>query len=139
MIVLDTNVLSEPLRLRPDEHVLAWLGALDEETAVTSVSVGELLVGVRALPEGRRRAGLLDAIETTLRTFAGSVLAYDEPAARHFARLQEQRRAAGRTLAVEDGMIAATCLAHGAMLATRNVADFAGLGVELIDPWSMER
>jgi predicted nucleic acid-binding protein len=139
MIVLDTNVLSEPLRVRPDEHVLAWLGALDDETAVTSVSVGELLVGVRALPEGRRRAGLLDAIETTLRNFAGSVLAYDEPAARHYARLQEMRRAAGRPLSVEDGMIAATCLAHGAMLATRDSVGFVGLGVELIDPWAAER
>ena len=138
MIVLDTNVLSEPLRPRPDARVLAWLGALDDETAVTSVSVGELLVGVRALPMGRRRAGLLDAIEMTLRTFAGSVLAYDESAARHYARLQEQRRAAGRALTVEDGMIAATCLAHDAVLATRNTADLAGLGVELIDPRAVE-
>ncbi len=135
MIVLDTNVLSEPLRLRPDERVLEWFGALEDETAVTAVSVGELLVGVRALPEGRRPAGLLDAIESTLRTFAGSVLAYDEAAARHYARLQVERRAIGRVLAVEDGMIAATCLAHGAVLATRNTADFAGLGVEIIDPW----
>ncbi len=138
MIVLDTNVLSEPLRLRPDEHVLAWLGALDDETAVTAVSVGELLVGVRALPEGRRRAGLLDAIETTLRAFAGSVLAYDEAAARHYARLQEMRRATGRSLAVEDGMIAAICLAHAATLATRDVTDFAGLDIELIDPWTAD-
>jgi len=138
MIVLDTNVLSEPLRLRPDEQVVAWFGTLDEETGVTSVSVGELLVGVRALPEGRRRAGLLDAIEATLRTFTGSVLAYDELAARHYARLQEVRRATGRALAVEDGMMAATCLAHGAVLATRNTADFEGLGVDLIDPWAAE-
>lgn len=121
-----------------DVRVLARLGALEDETAVTSVSVGELLVGVRALPMGRRRAGLLDAIETTLRTFAGSVLAYDEAAARHYAHLQEQRRAAGRALTVEDGMIAATSLAHGAVLATRNTADLAGLGVELIDPWAVD-
>jgi predicted nucleic acid-binding protein len=136
MIVLDTNVLSEPLRLQPDERVLAWLATLEEETAMTSVGVGELLVGARALPEGRRRAGLLDAIEMTLQSFAGSVLAYDEASARHYARLQEVRRTAGRPLSVEDGMIAATCLAHGAALATRNTVDFAGLGLELIDPWA---
>ena len=136
MIVLDTNVLSEPLKLRPDEHVLAWLGSLDEVAGVTSVSVGELLTGVRALPTGRRREGLLEAIESTLSTFAGAVLAYDEPAARHYARLQELRRAAGRPLAVEGGMIAAVCTARGATLATRNTTDFAGLDLDLIDPWA---
>jgi toxin FitB len=137
MIVLDTNVLSEPLKQQPDEHVLAWLSSLDEEAGVTSVSVGELLTGVRALPVGRRREGLLEAIESTLGTFAGSVLAYDESAARRYARLQELRRAAGRPpLAVEDGMIAAICAARGTTLATRNTADFVGLGLDLIDPWS---
>jgi predicted nucleic acid-binding protein len=137
MIVLDTNVLSEPLRRQPDSNVLAWLTSLDEETVVTAVSIGELLTGVRALPEGRRRAGLLDAIDMTLQSFAGSVLAYDEVAARHYARLQQARRAAGRPLAVEDGMIAATCIAHGATLATRNTDDFTGLHLALIDPWDV--
>ena len=136
MIVLDTNVLSEPLKLRPDEQVLAWLASLDEEAGVTSISVGELLTGVRALPVGRRREGLLEAIEATLRTFAGSVLAYDEAAARHYARLQESRRGAGRPLPVEAGMIAAICVARGTTLATRNSSDFAGLGLDLVDPWS---
>jgi predicted nucleic acid-binding protein len=136
MIVLDTNVLSEPLKQQPDPQVLAWLASADEEAGVTSVSVGELLTGVRALPTGRRRAGLLDAIESTLRVFAGSVLPYDEAAARQYARLQEVRRAAGRPLAVEDGMIAAICIARGMRLATRNTSDFDGLGLELFDPWS---
>jgi toxin FitB len=137
MIVLDTNVLSEPLKTRPDERVLTWLSSLDDVAAVTAVSVGELLTGVRALPAGRRREGLLEAIESTLRTFAGAVLAYDEVAARHYARLQEVRRAAGRPLAVEDGMIAAICTARGATLATRNTTDFSGLDLDLIDPWSI--
>lgn len=136
MIVLDTNVLSEPLKQRPDEQVLAWFASVDEEAGVTAVSVGELLTGVRALPVGRRREGLLSAIETTLQAFAGSVLAYDEVAARHYARLQESRRGAGRPLAVEDGMIAAICVARGATLATRNTSDFAGLDLDLIDPWA---
>ena len=136
MIVLDTNVLSEPLKLRPDERVLAWLSSLDEAAGLTAISVGELLAGVRALPVGRRREGLLEAIEATLRTFAGSVLAYDEAAARHYARLQESRRGAGRPLAVEDGMIAAICIARGTMLATRNTSDFTGLGLDLVDPWA---
>lgn len=136
MIVLDTNVLSEPLKARPDERVLNWLGSLREASGVTSVSVGELLTGVRALPAGRRRDGLLESIESTLSTFAGNVLPYDEPAARVYARLQELRRAAGRSLAVEDGMIAAICTSRRMTLATRNTADFAGLDLELVDPWS---
>lgn len=96
------------------------------------------MTSVRALPAGRRRAGLLKAIKSTLRIFAGSVLRYDEAAARQYARLQESRCAAGRPLAVEDGMIAATCLARGTRLATRNTTDFAGLGLGLIDPWGSE-
>jgi len=136
MIVLDTNVLSEPLKARPDERVLNWLGSLREASGVTSVSVGELLTGVRALPAGRRRDGLLESIESTLSMFAGNVLPYDEPAARAYARLQELRRAAGRPLAVEDGMIAAICTSRRTTLATRNTADFAGLDLELVDPWS---
>ncbi|MEX1176879.1 MAG: type II toxin-antitoxin system VapC family toxin [Nitriliruptor sp.] len=136
MIVLDTNVLSEPLKSRPDERVLTWLRSLREPCGVTSVSVGELLTGVRALPAGRRRDGLLESIESTLSTFAGAVLPYDEPAARTYARLQERRRATGRPLAVEDGMIAAICTSRGTTLATRNIADFAELDLELIDPWS---
>ena len=135
MIVLDTNVLSEPLRPRPDAGVVAWLSDLDDEAAITAISVGELLAGVRALPEGRRRSGLLDAVGTTLATFAAVVLPYDEAAARRFAELAELRRRAGRPLSVEDGMIAAICLEHGAALATRNAADFAGLGLEVVDPW----
>ncbi len=136
MIVLDTNVPSEPLDRRPDERVLAWLASLDEETGVTAVSVGELLTGVRALPAGRRREGLLEAIEATLGTFSGSVLAYDEVAACHYARLLESRRCAARPLAFEDGMIAAICIARGTTPATRNTSDFTGLGLHLIDPWA---
>ena len=135
MIVLDTNVLSEPLRPRPDAGVVAWLSDLEDEAAITAISVGELLTGVRALPEGRRRSGLLDAVGTTLATFAASVLAYDAGAARRCAEIRDLRRRAGRPLSVEDGMIAAICLEHGAALATRDTADFAGLGLEVVDPW----
>jgi toxin FitB len=113
MIVLDTDVLSEPMRLRPDARVLAWLTGLEEESAVTSVT----------------------AVEATLGTFAGSVLAYDDAAARRCAQLHEVRRAAGRPLSVEDGMIAAICLVAGATLATRDASRFTGLGLALVDPW----
>lgn len=135
MIVLDTNVLSESLRARPDAAVLAWVTDLVENATVTSISVGEILTRVRLLPDARRREGLIAAIERTLTMHAGQVLPYDEFAARAYARLQELRRAAGRPLNVEDGMIAAICQRNGAKLATRNVKDFQGLGLELINPW----
>jgi predicted nucleic acid-binding protein len=136
MIALDTNVLSEPLKQRPDERVLDWLEGLEDEAVITAVTVGELLTGVRALPDGRRRTDLLEAIELTLNTFSGSVLPYDDSAARRYALLQETRRLTGRPLAVEDGMIAAICITRGAALATRNTTDFDGLGLETVDPWS---
>lgn len=136
MIVLDTNVLSEPLKANPDEQVLAWLDAAGESTVITSVSVGELLLGARRLPRGRRREGLLIAIEHIVVSYADQVLPYDEQAARCYAGLQELRRSAGRPLSVEDGMIAATCLTRGASLATRNISDFNGLDLGLVDPWS---
>ncbi len=136
MIVLDTNVLSEPLKVEPSERVLTWLESVDEALAVTAVTVGELMVGARRLPHGQRRDGLLAAIERALEAHGGDILAYDEQAARRYAEMQESRHATGRPLSVEDGMIAAICARHSARLATRNIADFDGLGIELIDPWA---
>ncbi|GHS86091.1 ribonuclease VapC [Actinomycetota bacterium] len=135
MIVLDTNVLSEPLRRHPDPAVLAWLAAVAEPTAVTSVSVGELLTGVRRLPDGRRRDDLHGAIEEVLDEFGTRVLPYDARAAPRYAVMQQRRREAGRPLSTEDGMIAAICAAHDAVLATRNTADFELLGIAVTNPW----
>lgn len=115
--------------------VLEWIASIDN-AATTSVNVGELLTGVRRLPVGRRSDQLLASIEQTLDAFAGSVLPDDEAAARSYAELQERRRAAGAPLNVEDGMIAAICLTRSATLATRNINDFEGLGLVLIDPWA---
>ncbi len=135
MIVLDTNLLSEPLRRDPDPVVLEWLAHPAEAFALSAVSVGELLTGVRLLPIGRRREALGEAIENLLESFAGAVLGYDERAARVYAELVERSRSAGRPIGVEDGMIAAICIANGAALATRNVKDFDGLGIDVLNPW----
>lgn len=136
MIVLDTNVLSEPLKHEPSQRVVAWLSSVNEALAVTAITVGELLVGARRLPLGQRRDALLAAIEHGLEVHGGGILPYDEQAARRYAEMQELRRAAGRPLSVEDGMIAAICARHAARLATRNAGDFEGLGIGLIDPWT---
>jgi predicted nucleic acid-binding protein len=135
MIVLDTNVLSEPLRTRPDSTVLAWLDGVTDDVALTSISVGEILAGVRALPSGRRRGALMAAVERTLAIYADQVLPYDERAAHTYAAMQESRRSAEQALSVEDGMIAAICGARGLALATRNTKDFDDLGITLINPW----
>lgn len=118
--------------MHPEPVVLAWLTA-HRDAVVTAVSVGELLSGVARLPQGKRRRGLNDGIERLLD--GATVLHYDDRAARYYARLQQVRRELGRPLAVEDGMIAATCLANGATLATRNTADFEHLGLPVVNPW----
>lgn len=135
MIVIDTNVLSEPLRPRPSPRVLEWLSSVDDEVFLTSVTVGEILRGVRMLPEGRRRRELLAGVDALVNRFHHRVLGYDLPAAERFALLDEARRRDGRVMSVEDGMIAAICLIHGARLATRNRRDFEGLDLEIVDPW----
>ncbi len=133
MIVLDTNVLSEPLRAQPNPVVLRWLSA-NSTSITTAISVGEVLSGAVRLREGSRKASLLDAIHRAIEG-ASEVLPYDESAARIFADLHETRRRSGRPLATEDGMIAAICLSRGAALATRNTKDFEGLGLDLVNPW----
>jgi toxin FitB len=137
LIVLDTNVLSEPMRSQPDTRVGAWMRSeVFVDARVTAVSVGELLTGIGMLPEGQRRSGLLAEVGNALAAFGDQILAYDDAAARIYAQLQEARRRAGRPLSVEDGMIAAICVRERAALATRNTNDFEGLGLTLIDPWA---
>lgn len=134
MIVLDTNVVSEAVRAQPAPTVMRWLEKRGEPFAITTVTLGELLTGVRLLPAGKRRDGLMAAIEQVLLRWAVS-LTYDEAAARIYAAMREQAQARGRGLSVEDGMIAAICAAHGAALATRNVVDFDFLPIATVNPW----
>ncbi|GAA1574379.1 type II toxin-antitoxin system VapC family toxin [Kribbella hippodromi] len=135
MIVADTNVLSEPLRKDPSEAVLGWLADHGGSLALTTVTVHELLYGVLRLPEGRRRTALTAAVDRLVTSAQDRLLGYDEEAARVHAELRAERMAAGRPTSVEDGMIAAIVLSHGAQVATRNVAHFAGFGLEVINPW----
>lgn len=134
MIVLDTNVISEPFRALPDARVVAWMTSQDD-LAVSALSVAELLCGVARLPGGRRRDELAESIERILAVHAGAVIPYDGKAARVYAAMYERRRSRGAPLAAEDGMIAASAFVHGAAIATRNVRDFADLGIEVVNPW----
>lgn len=138
MIILDTNVVSEPLRAEPEPAVLAWLDAQAPATlCLTSITLAELLAGVAALPAGRRRNKLAQALtEQVLPLFEGRVLAFDVQAAHAYARVQAGAQAAGNPISFADGAIAAIAAAHGFAVATRNVRDFNGTGVEVVDPWA---
>jgi predicted nucleic acid-binding protein len=138
VIMLDTNVVSELMRPMPNPAVLAWVDAQsDRDLWLCSVVVSELLYGLARLPSGARRSQLTQAFETMLtEDFAGRVLAFDLPAAVVCADLVSAREQLGQPLAMADAQIAATCLAHGARLATRNVRDFEGLGLSWVNPWT---
>lgn len=135
MIIADTNVLSEPLRPGPDTQVLRWLEQNQQSLAISAVSVGELRYGARRLPEGRRRSALITAIDQLVTAAGDRVLPFGADAANAYGVLRAEQERAGRPVSVEDLMIAATCLVHGAGLATRNVRDFFGCGIQLVDPW----
>lgn len=137
MIVLDTNVLSELLRPAPEALVLAWLEQQPPVSVFTSaVTQGEILYGIRLLPDSKRRGKLWDAAVTIFNEdFAGRILSFDSDAAVAYAEISAARRAAGRPISQFDATIAAIARSHGASLATRNVNDFEGCGIEVIDPW----
>lgn len=138
MIVLDTNVLSEAMRPVPDAAVLAWLAAQPPaQLYATSIAEAELLFGAGLLPPSRRRQSLEQAIQRMFaEDFAGRVLAFDQAAAPHYAAIAVVRRKSGRPIASFDAQIAAIARAAGFAVATRNVADFAECGVDLLDPWN---
>lgn len=135
MIVLDTNVVSETLKRVPDTNVLRWLAEHAAEVTITAVTVAELNVGLEALPEGRRKAELRLALGEIFDAYRDLVVGFGAQAGQRYGTLIASRRAAGRPLATEDAMIAASCLTGDLALATRNVRDFEGLGLTLINPW----
>lgn len=137
MIVLDTNIVSELLRPAPAPQVEAWLAARDGATIYfTAVGEAELRHGVAILPAGRRRSTLTEAIEGMLeQDFHDRILPFDRAAAMAYGAIAGERRAAGRPISQFDCQIAAIARSREAVLATRNIGDFEGCGIELIDPW----
>jgi len=136
MILLDTNVLSEMTKPMPAPAVVSWMNAQPLSTLyLTSITIAEMGSGIRALPEGRRRAELQAALERTRALFSGRILAFDEDAAVAYAGLAATARAAGKGLPTPDGYIAAIAAAHGFMIATRDVAPFLAAGISHINPW----
>lgn len=138
MIVLDTNVVSEPLRPAPSPAVLNWLNAQEPQTLfITAINWAELAAGVEALPPGRKRQALEQAMSTQVHAlFSGRILPFDTRAAGWFAKAHAAAQMHGNLIGFADCAIAAIALANGYALATRNLRDFNGTGVKLIDPWT---
>ena len=138
MVVLDTNVVSAMMLDSPHPEVRVWMDNRPaRELFVTTVTEAEVRTGIAFLPEGARRRELADAAERTLGTlFAGRVLPFDSAAARFYADIAAIRRAAGQPISQADCQIAAIARPRGMAVATRNVQDFSGTGIEAIDPWA---
>ena len=137
MIILDTNVVSELMRPEPAPQVAAWVRNRDRrELRTTVITLAEIRYGIARLPDGRRKQALLAAADEIFQTFEDQVLPVDAAAAEQYAVIGSSRERAGRPISSFDALIAAVCRSQGAMLATRNLADFDGIGVEIIDPWA---
>ena len=138
MFVMDTNVVSELMRPEPAAAVAAWIGEHDaEDLYLTAVSEAELLYGVAIMPAGKRRHRLEAALHRWLNLgLRGRILPFDSAAARAYAEIAAGRRAAGRPIGEADCQIAAISRSRRAILVTRNVRDFEGTGLPVIDPWS---
>lgn len=139
MLVLDTNVLAELIRPTPKQGVVGWLDTHEPATLfITAITAAEFLYGIARLPQGKRKADLL-ALGTAMlqEDFAGRILSFDEAAASCYADVVCERQAAGRPISMADAQIAAICRTlPGAKLATRNIKDFDGIRLDLIDPWA---
>jgi predicted nucleic acid-binding protein len=137
VIVADTKVVSELMKVEPSPAVRAWVFAHGHhELRITAITVAEILYGVERLPNGRRKDTLREAAVDVFSRFTDDVLPFDVAAATVYPGIVDQLDRQGTAISGYDAQIAAICRANDASLATRNEKDFGGVGVELINPWS---
>lgn len=139
MILLDTNVVSALMRRDPEAAVVSWLDNQPAESIwTTSITVFEVRTGLELLEPGRRRQQLEKTFEELLADeLEGRVQSFDKAAAIAAGTIAAQRQSAGRSLGIRDVQIAGIATARRASLATRNTRHFDGLGIDLLDPWSV--
>ncbi len=134
--ILDTNVISELEGRKHSGHLFTWLNGLRrDELFLTTINVAEIRYGLSLLPQGKRRDELTTAYLRVEEGFTGRIFTFSLDAARRYGQLKVQREKMGRPIETKDAMIAAICLSHGATLATRNVKDFEGLDLRLVNPF----
>lgn len=140
MILLDTNVISELVRPAPNPAVIAYLRTLAPDVVfTTAICEAEIRYGLARMPAGHKRDELAARIDALFATgFQEQVVPFDGACAALYGEIRASREAAGKPISLEDAMIAATARAHGAVLATRNVGDFADCGTTIINPWIAE-
>jgi predicted nucleic acid-binding protein len=141
MILLDTNVVSELAKQSPEPAVRTWLGGHPPAGIfLCAISEAELRLGVALLPQSKRRDSLRATVGVLIEvTFRERILPFDSGAAIEYAEIVATRRRAGRPISLADAQIAAIARSRGARIATRNVEDFAGTGVDIINPWNTGR
>ncbi len=135
--LVDTNCISEVVRVKPDPRVLAWIEAADESLLYISVlTLGEIRKGVAALPQSRRRSRLETWLEVELQArFSGRILPIDVAVADRWGLLAANAKASGKSLSTMDGLLAATAIHHNLTIVSRNVSDFAPVPVQVLNPW----
>jgi predicted nucleic acid-binding protein len=137
LIILDTNVVSEPLKRDPSAAVLEWLDRQSPATLyLTTISQAELLAGVLALPAGKRRTELQRVVNNELVSlFANRILPFGVSSAAAYAEVVTAANAAGNPIDFADAAIGAIAVEHNFILATRNERDFKGTSVKILNPW----
>lgn len=137
MILLDTNVISEPLRRDPEARVIKWIDAQSLETLfLSAITVAELRFGVASLPAGKRRDELQTSLENQiLPLFTGRVCPFDMNCTAAYAELMAKAKSAGLAIAAADGYIASIAATNRFSVATRDVIPFQAAGVNVINPW----
>lgn len=137
MIILDTNVLSELMKATPAAGVVAWVASQPASRLfTTAVTQGEILYGIGLLPKGKRRNRIAVAAKAMFaEDFNDRILAFNSDAAAAYADIAVTRRSKGRPMSQFDAQIAAIARSTGAAVATRNVVDFEGCGIDLVNPW----
>jgi len=139
MIILDSNVLSELMRPKPEARVIAWLDRQPQTSIwTTSVTVFEIQFGLQVMPEGRRRAIYARGFESLLDGIDHRIAPFDVEAAQEASSLMASRKLKGRPRELRDTMIAGIVLSRRAALATRNIRDFDDIEANVIDPWSLK-